>query len=104
MKKLAILLVLLLSSTHLNSQWVSNYWSNGEGDNPILNSKGLAVAVDDNNYCYVTGYTFCDSTGYDIILIKYAPSGNPASRYRNGNEEDKAFAYIDQQAIFTCGN
>lgn len=101
MKKLAILLVVLLASTHLNSQWISNYWANGEGDSPILNSKGLAVTVDDNNYCYVTGYTYCESTGYDIILIKYAPAGDTVFTRiysGSGSEEDKAFGIVVDRA------
>jgi uncharacterized delta-60 repeat protein len=100
MKKI-ILIILFLASVHLNSQWVSNYWANCQGDSPILNSKGLAVTVDDDNYCYVTGYTYSETLGYDIILIKYTPAGDTVFTQvysGTGNEEDKAFGIVVDQA------
>ncbi len=51
-------------------QWVATY--NGPGDGADCVS---AIAVDNANYIYITGWSRGSGTGYDYATIKYSPTG-----------------------------
>jgi len=56
-----------------STAWVK--MEDGEGG---LNSEGFGIAVDDNDFIYVSGYTTSEnnSSGKDVAVIKYGQGGN----------------------------
>jgi len=63
----------------------------------ILNARGMAVAVDRQRNCIVTGYIYNAETNNDIMLIKYDKDGDTiwTRTYNgNGNSEDKAWGIV----------
>jgi len=94
MKKYIIIIGLLINSACLNSQWVSNYGGNNQGDNNLTNAVGITVTSDNAGNSYVAGYILNQITGYDIILIKYNKKGAAVfTKTYNGNSNgnDRAF-------------
>ncbi len=77
MKKLLFTLLFLLFAGTANSQWVSNYGGDPNRDINIINAKGNAVAADNTGCVYVTGHT-AETTGNDIVVIKYLSNGTVA--------------------------
>jgi uncharacterized delta-60 repeat protein len=89
MKKLIILLIFAVISATAFSQWVANYSPSPLLDNNLSNAKGLAISVDSQGFCYVTGYCNQGMTGNDIMLIKYDFDGNFIwSKTYNGTENN----------------
>ncbi|MEO0083725.1 MAG: SBBP repeat-containing protein, partial [candidate division WOR-3 bacterium] len=71
-----------------NVQWVSVYNGNDDG-----NDEALAIAIDNFNNIYLTGYSYHRQTDGDYIIIKYNADGNvqgiaqyngPANRFDKG--------------------
>jgi hypothetical protein len=97
MKKLVCFIAASLVVSNLASgQWVSNYWAPTYGDINFTTAKGIAVAVDNQGFCYVTGYVFNDLTANnDIVTIKYSQQGDTLwTRTYNGsdpNSDDQGF-------------
>ena|ERR1051325_4953931 len=93
-----IILGLFLSfSVIAQSQWISNYSGHNFGDNNFSNAKGLANTVDSYGNCYVTGFSYNDFTGNDIIVIKYSPMGDTLwtlTYNGSGNSDDKGYGIV----------
>jgi uncharacterized delta-60 repeat protein len=93
MKKITLIIAFIIGILQVSqSQWVSNYSGNPSGDNRITNAKGIADAVNSSGDCYVTGYTYDELTGNDIVLIKYNSHGDTlwARTYNgSGNADDR---------------
>lgn len=91
--------LIIISQTFAQVQevWVQRFQST-----PVdYNSYANAIAIDNLGNIYVAGYTSTQSTGDDILLIKYDPQGVELwkSTYNGpGNFFDKAYAItIDNQ-------
>lgn len=90
-----------------DTAWVRRY--NGPED---LGDGGIAIAVDDSGYVYVTGTTTTSATAEDYLTIKYDPDGTerwvktydgPGS---NPGEEDVPYAGIavdDSGYVYVSG-
>lgn len=92
MKKLIIPIVFLLFIGTSYSQWVSNYSRDPGGDVNFASAKGNAVTSDNSGNCYVTGFSFENGNGNDIVTIKYNPDGDTLwARTFNGtaNSDDE---------------
>ncbi|MCI0448230.1 MAG: SBBP repeat-containing protein [Chlorobi bacterium] len=90
-------LLFLLNLGITNSQWVSNYWGSSTGDMNILNARGMAVAIDRQRNCIVTGYIYNAETNNDIMVIKYGEEGDTIwtrTYSGSGNSEDKAWGIV----------
>ncbi len=61
------------------------------------NDMGYAVAVDAAGNAYVTGYAHDDSTGWDMVTLKYGPTGNRLweRRYRTDYEDFGSYIALD---------
>jgi uncharacterized delta-60 repeat protein len=96
MKRIILLIGLAIGIVNAGqSQWVSNYGGNTTGDNRVTNAKGIADVVNSLGDCYVTGYTYDDFSGNDIVLIKYNYQGDTvwARTYNgSGNADDRGNA------------
>jgi hypothetical protein len=57
----------------VDTAWVRRYNGSGNGSD-----HGMAMAVDDSGYVYVSGSVFMSGSGYDYGTIKYYPSGDTA--------------------------
>jgi hypothetical protein len=80
--------------------WVQSFTTIGEGD------AGTDIAVDHEGNVYVTGYNVETSTGFDIVTIKYSPSGAElwVRRYDSGSGEDVPAAIaLDGSGIYVTG-
>lgn len=90
MRKIIFGLFLLLAATGLNAQgWINTYNGQSNGDD-----KGYGIVVDALGNIITSGYTTNDTSGIDIILIKYNPNGVQQWRsvYKGqGYNTDKAF-------------
>jgi len=85
MKKKILVILLLTVSVSVHSQWIASFGGT-ESDNNISDAKGQSLAVDDNNFSYVTGYIYEATGNNNIILIKYSHSGDTVwTRTYNGN-------------------
>lgn len=85
MKKLMLSFVILIVTGTGYSQWISGFGYTGS-DVSIADAKGQSVAVDDNDFSYVTGYINESAGNNNIILIKYTHTGDTAwVRTYNGN-------------------
>lgn len=83
-------------------QWVKRYSGIG-GD-----SFGWDIALDQNNYIYVTGFTHDLFTGADIVTIKYDISGNQqwAKTYdgeQYNSEEARSIAIDNLNNVYVTG-
>ncbi len=68
-----------------------------------LHDRGLAIAIDDSGFVYVTGLSVGTTTGRDYITIKYTPSGDTVwARLFNGPEN--GFDVARDIAIDDSGN
>ncbi|PSR01029.1 MAG: hypothetical protein BRD50_09335 [Bacteroidetes bacterium SW_11_45_7] len=82
-----------------NKQWINAY--NGTGDQDDVPA---AVVVDGNDNIYVTGGSFGIGTSYDVVTMRYSPSGTQdwLDRYDNAQlpdvpvtmEEDDGRIYV----------
>jgi hypothetical protein len=64
-----------------NELWVSRY--NGISDSTDI---AIAVVVDNNNNIYVSGASWTDGSGYDIVTIRYHDNGDTLwTRHYNGS-------------------
>ena len=67
-------------SSNGSFQWGKTYNGTGNGpDNPV------AVGVDQNGNAYACGTSLGDTTGYDIAIIKYAPSSNFGVQFKKNS-------------------
>jgi hypothetical protein len=57
------------------AQWISNFGGISKGDINFENAKGNAITSDHLGNCYITGYSFEQSCGNDIVTIKYNSTG-----------------------------
>jgi uncharacterized delta-60 repeat protein len=98
MKKIMFVIAIILSIHSITfAQWIANYHGSNTGDNPVSDSRGVAITIDRDGYCLVAGYTYSAETGNDIITIKYNQNGDTVwSRLYNGsgNSDDKAYAIV----------
>ncbi len=83
-------------------------WTNLYYSIPIAGSVGTAVAVDQANSVYVTGYSPGTNSGNDIVTIKYANNGNQiwVQRYNgpgNGDDEGNAIAVDNNGNVYVTG-
>jgi hypothetical protein len=71
--KTRLILIILGLVQLANAQWVSNYYGNGGVSNvPLSNAHGTAIAVDNNGFCYITGYVDeGNGNGNDVLVVKY---------------------------------
>lgn len=70
------------------SLWFANYNGTGNSNDTIY-----ALIINSMGNCYVTGYSFGDTTDYDIVTIKYNPDGETvwvARYYGFANNNDIA--------------
>lgn len=80
--------------------WVQSFTTIGEGD------AGVDLVVDPDGNVYVTGYNVETTTSFDIITIKYSPSGAElwVRRFDSGNGEDVPAAIArDASGIYVTG-
>ena len=61
---------LIKYDTQGESLWVATYNGTGNSNDAIY-----ALTIDSVENCYVTGYSFGETTDYDIVTIKYNPDG-----------------------------
>jgi hypothetical protein len=81
-----------------DTAWIRIYYGPANG-----NDVATAIAVDDSNYVYVTGYSDSTGTDQDYVTIKYHPNGDTAwiRRYNGpGNGDD----YPSNIAVDSSGN
>jgi hypothetical protein len=86
-----------------DTSWVRRY--NGPADST---DNANAIAIDDSDNVYVTGYSIGSGTGYDYATIKYLPDGDTGwVRRYNGpeNSTDKAssIAVDDSRNVYVTG-
>ena len=86
-----------------DTAWVRSYNGPENGD-----EGGIAIAVDDSGYVYVTGYSWDSGTLNDYATIKYRPNGDTAwvRRYNGqGNSYDiaSAIAADDSGYVYVTG-
>jgi len=86
--------LLFFIALSLNSQWISNYYGNSVGDVNLSNARSNAITVDNNGYCYITGYVDENNgQGNDILLVKFNSSTGDTvwtvSYNGNANGDDK---------------
>jgi hypothetical protein len=86
-----------------DTAWVRRYNGPGNGwDMPY------AIAVDDSNNVYVTGFVWISATDYDHATVKYYPNGDTSwvTRYNGpGNSYDysEAIAIDDSGNVYVTG-
>ena len=83
-------------------------WTNLYYSVQVANSVGMAIAVDQANSVYVTGYSPGTNTGNDIVTIKYDNNGNQIwlQRYNgpgNGDDEGNAIAVDANGNVYVSG-
>jgi uncharacterized delta-60 repeat protein len=85
----AVFFMLAVIRNSSSQEWLNTYNGTSNGDD-----RGYGIAVDGNDI-YTTGFTTNDTTGQDIILIKYNNTGGFRWKaiYRgiNGNHQDRAW-------------
>ncbi|MEO0077960.1 MAG: hypothetical protein ABIK86_03060 [candidate division WOR-3 bacterium] len=83
-------------------RWAALY--NGPGNR---NDHGLALAADDADNVYAAGYTSGDTTFWEMLLVKYDPTGSEAwaSIYSTIDEDYCVGVAVDNQGhVYTAGN
>ena len=89
MKKYHIILILFILAFKADSQWISNYMGNPIGDVSLSNAHGISVTVDNNGYCYITGYVDENNgEGNNVLTIKYNSSSGDTLWVRTFNGTD----------------
>ncbi len=83
-------------------------WTNYYPQPMIAGSAGTAIAVDNGNNVYVTGYVPGSNSGNDIATIKYDSNGNQiwVQRYNgpgNGDDEGNAIAVDNNGNVYVTG-
>jgi hypothetical protein len=83
-------------------------WTNLYYSVPVASSVGTAIAVDQGNSVYVTGYSPGTSSGNDIVTIKYDNNGAQSwlQRYNgpgNGNDAGNAVAVDNNGNVYVTG-
>lgn len=81
-----------------NQLWVARY--NGDGNS---SDRAYAIALDESNNVYVTGYSTGSGTGYDYVTIKYDTNGNQLWVKRSNGPQNKG-DYATELAIDNAGN
>jgi len=89
--------------TNGNILWIMNYPSN-----PIGTGSSTALAIDNINNIYITGYSPFFGTSNDVVTIKYGPNGNQIwlQRYNgpaNGDDEGNAIAVDNNGNVYVAG-
>ena len=88
-----------------NQLWVARYYGSA---NDV--GQAQALAVDNDGYVYVTGYTHNVNTGKDYATIKYDTLGNEewVSHYSGGSDSYEEVAYAlavdDEGNVFVTGD
>lgn len=93
-------IVTMVYNTNGESLWTAIYENLG-------NDYGLVVTVDDAGYIYVAGYATGDTTGWDIVVLKYNPNGTLEWNSRFATiDEDYAvgIAVAPNGDVFVAGN
>lgn len=87
-----IFILFLFTSGLTYSQWINTY--NGQGNS---DDRGHGIVVDASDNIYTVGYTTNDTTGIDIIILKYTNTGEPiwqAVYSGTGNYTDRAHGIV----------
>jgi uncharacterized delta-60 repeat protein len=85
-----------------DTAWVRRY--NAPGYEPGYDiDKAYAIAVDDSNNVYVTGYSYDSGTSGDFVTIKYYPNGDTAWVRRYDGPGDST-DYASAVAVDSVGN
>jgi hypothetical protein len=86
----------------------SYVWTNLYPNTPAGSSTATAIAADQADSAYVTGYSTNAATGNDIVTIKYASNGNQVwlQRYDgpgHGNDAGNAIAVDNSDNAYVAG-
>jgi hypothetical protein len=86
----------------------STLWTSFYPTTAVVTNVANAIAVDQNNNSYVTGYSPGTNSGNDIVTIKYDPNGNQIwlQRYTspaNGNAAGNAIAVDKNGNVYVTG-
>ncbi|MEO0071004.1 MAG: SBBP repeat-containing protein [candidate division WOR-3 bacterium] len=95
-------IVTTVYNTKGESLWTAIYDSPAGG-----NDFGLVVTVDDSGYVYVAGYASGDTTGWDLIVLKYDSNGTLVwtSKFVTLDEDYAVgIAIVPNGAVFVAGN
>jgi len=79
-------IILIKYDVNGNLSWVKKYNGQGTGID-----EAFSLNIDKNNYIYITGKSFLNSSGFDIVTLKYDVAGNLIwqKKFTNsGNNED----------------
>lgn len=92
---------------------VIKYSSNGapqwnDHQNDVASSEALAIALDNQDYVYVTGYTTHPSQSSNFITVKYSPNGEilwmtQFNNYLNHWDIPKAIAVDNSYNVYVTG-
>jgi hypothetical protein len=83
-------------------------WTSYFPQRPFGSSVATAIAIDQANNVYVTGYSPGTNSGNDIVTIKYGPNGNQVwlQRYQgpgNGDDAGNAIAVDNNGNVYVTG-
>ncbi len=102
-----IITIKYLLNGDIAAGWPQRYEGTFGGASEDRN-QAKALVVDDLGNVYVTGYSYGDGTGYDMVTIKYLSNGNtaagwPKSYHNFGDDKSMALAVDDSGNVYVTG-